>query len=448
MVDINGPVTEWLLDQLEHISPDSFSGNTLALSEWLFGRVLGEREMKEMHALLSRPPSTQPRVSTVLLPGILGSLLASIRGISATLWYNPTLLLDGHLNLLDLNDDGTGDRSPDVEIVPVGIEKIYYLKLIIALAQETRLYEFPYDWRRHLEWNAKVLHDSIQRWSASDPNRRFVLVGHSMGGMLARTYLALYPREVEERIERVVLIGSPICGVPMAALLFAGGAVHTQIIERLNSSNKALAFAASCPASYQLLPAPPDLYRAGSPYPCDWDLYNAAQWGVPGIRQDYLDDARRFHALLADADPQVEMTQIAGCNKRTLTEIKLSRFDENAPADDPEARAHLTLIHTEDGDRSGDGTVPLYAARNGDMPLYYVEEGHDGLPGNAKVIDAVLSLIQGQTPALPRELPRPSGILQQLNATSLVQQVADLRRRLENGDARRDDLIKLFFLDH
>jgi hypothetical protein len=48
----------------------------------------------------------------VLLPGIMGSLLASVRGISAVLWFNPTVVLDGHINLLDLNDDGDAIDRP------------------------------------------------------------------------------------------------------------------------------------------------------------------------------------------------------------------------------------------------------------------------------------------------------------------------------------------------
>lgn len=444
-MEIDGPLTEWLLEHLERASPESFQGSARAISEWVFGRLMGERELKEVRALLDRPALGTPRVSTVLLPGILGSLLSSVRGISTTLWFNPTLILDGHLNLLDLNDEGTDDCSPDVEIQPTGIEKLYYVKLILALASATRLYEFPYDWRRHIEHNAHILHNSLERWSRQDPERRFVLVGHSMGGLVARTYMALYPQQAERRIARLVLIGSPLWGVPMAAAALAGAAVHTQLVSRLHEANDALDFVARLPSSYQLLPAPPEYFHSEVPYPCDWDLYNAAAWRLPHIRQDHLDASRRLYALLHGADPQVEMVQIAGCNARTLTRVQLSDLH---PDDDGEP-SHLTLAYAVDGLEAGDGTVPLYAARASNVTTYYVDETHDLLPGNARVIDATLALAQDLPLDLPTAPPppaRPSVV--PLKPTAIATQVALLRKRIESGHADRDDLTKLFFLRH
>ena len=443
-MEINGPLTEWILEQLERASPQSFQGGARAITEWVFGSLMGERELKEVRALLDRPAPTAPRASTVLLPGILGSLLSSLRGISTTLWFNPTLLLDGHLNLLDLNDDGTDDRSPDVEIQPTGIEKMYYLKMIIALANATRLYEFPYDWRRHIEHSAHILHNSLERWSQRDPDRRYVLIAHSMGGLVARAYLALYPQHAEEHIARLLLIGSPLWGVPMATAALAGAAVHTQIVSRLNDSNDAIDFVARLPSSYQLLPAPPEHYHSELPYPCDWDLYNAAAWRLPHIRQDYLDAARRLYALLDGADPQVEIAQIAGCNSRTLTRVQLSDSREQQEGE-PE---HLTLAYAVDGIEGGDGTVPLYATRASNITSYYVNETHDLLPGNSKVIDATLAIAQGETPKLPTDPPPAERSELPLTPVSIAQQVAQLRKRIETGSANRDDLTKLFFLKH
>ncbi|NLG26625.1 MAG: alpha/beta fold hydrolase [Chloroflexi bacterium] len=439
-MDRNSFLSQWIMGQLEHITPDSFHGSARALSEWVLGQILGERELKEVRALLDRPAPDQPRPNTVLLPGLLGSLLSSVRGISALLWFNPTLVLEGHINLLELDDSGTADRSPEVEIVPTGIEKMFYLKLIIALAQATRLYEFPYDWRRHLEWNAQILHASIQRWSAGDADRRFTLIGHSMGGLLARTYIALYPREAEQHIERVILIGSPLWGVPLAAGALAGAAEHPQIIGRLNESNDAVALLAGFPSAYQLLPAPPEYYRSELPYPCDWDLYDAAAWELPQVRQHYLDDARRFYAMMAGADPQVELVQIAGCNQRTLTRIQHSGLHPQEPED-----PHLLLAFSSSGVEGGDGTVPLYATRGDGVSTYYVEDNHDSLPLNAKVIDAVLAIANGKAPTLPTEPPPPGTASIAGRVLSLNQQVAELRRRFESGNANRDDLTRFFF---
>ena len=119
--------------------------------------------VEDMHLLTQTIKSKHPDLPVFLLGHSMGSLLASIRGISAMLWLNTTVLAQGQLDLLDLNEDGTDDRSPDVEIVPVGIEKLTYLRMILTLAKETRLYEFPYDWRRHLEDSADRLHRTFVR---------------------------------------------------------------------------------------------------------------------------------------------------------------------------------------------------------------------------------------------------------------------------------------------
>jgi pimeloyl-ACP methyl ester carboxylesterase len=437
---IPNKLANWLLGQLELMPIENLARNMLFDPERLFDRLLGEKEVAEVRAMLSRPQNSQTHVPTILMPGILGSLLASIRGISALLWLNPTVVLDGKINLLNLNEDGTGDESPDVEIAPVGIEKFTYLKLIIALAQETRLYEFPYDWRRRLEWNAAILHESIQRWSTNTPDGRFVLIGHSMGGLLARTYLALYPEEAERHVERIIMIGSPIYGAPLASLIYTSDTVPAEIVTRLNPANDVQRLAANMPSSYQLLPPPPELFPTHRPYPFNWDLYDASAWKLPYIRQDYLDQARQFHRLLAQSDPQVEIHQIAGCHQPTVTDIR--RF----PCEDEDfVRPTYALVRQENGEDSGDNTVPLWSTQCQGISTYYVEEGHLMLPANRQVIEAVLRLTRGESPELPRKIPQASGLLNRLAARSLVQQVADLRERIENGELGIEDIHKLFF---
>ena len=440
-MDITDALAQWLLGRLELMPLEVLreSAGRRAVERLLI-RILGEREAAEVRALLSYRPGVTPRSHAILLPGVMGSILASVRGISAMLWPNPTVVLNGHINLLDLNAQGTGDQSPDVEIMPIGIEKLTYLKTILTLASETRLYEFPYDWRRHLEWNATLLHEAIERWSTLHLERRFTLVGHSMGGILARTYLARYPREAEERVERVIMLGTPLRGVAISVLTFYGDTPPAKIVSRLHPGNDVIHFTANLPSSYQLLPPPPDQFRSDRPYPVNWDLYNADAWGLPHTRQDYLDDARRLHKLISDSDPQVEQVEIAGCYRRTLTDVWRALDD-----DKPAARPNCTLVHQEGGEDSGDETVPLWSTRMEGITTYYVEEAHLHLPSNRHVLGALLELIHGGAPALPRELPEPLGLMGRLRSVPLMQQVAKVRRRIENGEFSRQDLERLFF---
>lgn len=429
----------WLLGQMESLPiellrVDRLGGAPLRLLDAIYG----EKEAEEVRALLNRPRNGGERPRVVLLPGLMGSLLASVRGISAMLWVNPAVITNGHINLLDLSDDGRSDRSPDVEIVPVGIEKLSYLKLILALSRASRLYEFPYDWRRHLEYNAELLRRAIHRWAGATPERRFVLVGHSLGGMLARTYLTLYPEEAERHVERVVLIGSPIYGAATTALAFTGESIAGQLVTRLGPGNDVVGFVRNLPVSYQLLPPPADVFRGDRPYPFDWDPFDAEAWGLEGIRQDYLDDAERLHRRLAAADPQVAMAQITGCHRSTVTDVFLDR--EAQPG-----ASCFRPVAQENGIDAGDGVVPLWSSCCDGMPTYYVEEVHQSLPNNSRVIDCVLRLVHGEEPGLPTTLPEPTGLLNRLTNAPLVQQVAELRQKIERGEFRREDLIRLFF---
>jgi pimeloyl-ACP methyl ester carboxylesterase len=399
-MNIASALSQWLIEQLEVMPTDLLrQGGELPLSQRIIEHLMGQREAAEVRALLASPASGQERVATVLLPGIMGSLLSSIRGISALLWVNPPVITSGYVNLLDLDDEGTGDRSPDVDVVPVGIEKFVYLKLILTLARETRLYEFPYDWRRQMEWNADILAQSISRWAQADPQRRFVLVGHSMGGLLARTYLARHPAQAERHVEQLVMLGSPVYGAPDAIMVFWGSSLSARLVSGLHEGNDVRRFASNLPSTYQLLPPPRELFPSGRRYPADWELYDARAWGQPIVRQDRLDMARALHLALANSDPQIPCAQIAGCNRPTLTDVWIS---EGATLGQEPIR-----VQNGTGLDSGDDTVPLWSAAAPGLPTYYVEEGHHQLPGNPAVLAAVLDLIRGAQPTLPTAVPPP-----------------------------------------
>ncbi|MHB1294888.1 MAG: lipase family alpha/beta hydrolase [Anaerolineae bacterium] len=440
-MDLAKTLSTWLFNQLEMMPREFLRDAPLRTTEMILDRVVGQREAAEMRALLAQPHTGNPRVATILLPGIMGSLLASVRGISALLWINPTVITDGRINLLDLSHDGNADQSPDVEIQPVGIEKLTYLRLILTLARESRLYEFPYDWRKRIDQSAHHLHESIARWSVAYPDRRFILVGHSMGGMVARTYLALYPEEAEQHVERAILLASPLAGSPVSALIFTGQTAPSQIVSHMHAENDVVCFAANLPASYQLLPPPPQHWHCARPYPTNWDLYDARSWGFPCVRQDYLDEAVRLHDLLAASDPQCEVVQIAGCHRSTVTDIWRCEDEPTSEGASP----HLTMVRQECGADSGDDTVPLWSAVRPGITTYYVEERHQIIPGNPDVLDAVADLIHGEQAELPQQIPEPLPVLQRLGVTSIVRQVAELRQRIENGQYSREDIEKLFF---
>jgi pimeloyl-ACP methyl ester carboxylesterase len=296
-VNTNDLLTQWSNLSLDEIEARLVSGQDAEAA----AQLLGADSVASMSAPVSFGPPG-PREAVVLLPGIMGSLLSSIRGVTTVLWINPAIFLRGQSNYLELNSDGSADYNPAIETVPVGIEKLIYLKLSLALHREMTLFEFPYDWRRPIEWNADILAQSIERWADGDPARRFTLIGHSMGGIVARTYLARHTAAAEQRIKRAVTLGTPHYGAANAIENLVMGNKMIEIAGRLNPNNTADRLLLNLPSFYELFPAPPAQFPKGRAYPANWDVYNAAAWQWPGIRQDYLDLGRRFHELMAAHD--------------------------------------------------------------------------------------------------------------------------------------------------
>jgi len=421
-------------DGLRHWSRTLVEDVSSSLPSWIedvLDRSWGEEEKEEILELANRDQVQGPREAVVFLPGVMGSLLASIRGINSSLWISPSVFLRGRANLLELNHDGTGDRYPQVEVVPVGIEQTNYVKLLLTLSKETDLYRFPYDWRRRIEHNADVLHGCIERWASEMPGRQFTLIGHSMGGLVAWAYMARHRRAAERRVRRLVMQGTPHLGVAGSVEVMAVGNRITRFLASLNEGNDIRRLILSFPCLYQLLPPPRELFPSGHPYPVNWDVYDARAWPSGDIRQDYLDRGRKFHTLLARARPQVEIADIVGCHQSTLVQVRL------VEGDPPTHEA----VYESEGDKGGDGTVPLWSVGRPDITKYYVNASHSQLVTNGKVLRALLEMIHGGLPALPRDVPPnggESGIAKEWGSLENLAHV--MRDRLEQGKATIQDL--------
>lgn len=437
-MNTNEVLTTWAVLSLDEIAARLESGEDLPAAEQVFGPDEASELRAAAPAAVRGPVGARERI--VLLPGIMGSLLASIRGITGLLWLNPTVLLSGQANLLELNHDGTADLDPRVEVVPTALERICYLKAGLVLRREAELYEFAYDWRRPIQHSAGVLAAALARWGAEEPQRRFTLVGHSMGGLVARAFLALHPQVAEQHVRRVVSLGTPYFGAANAIENIVAGNSMLQIAEMLHDNNHARRLMLNLPSLYQILPAPRDLFPSMRDYPANWDLYDAAEWRWDGIRPDLLAAGRAFHELLAGADPQVETVQIAGCHMQTNVAVARS-LDESD-------RMQYDFVQVEEGPDSGDATVPLWSAVLPGARMYYIQEQHRHLPANREVLSAVLELAHDGSPDLPTQLPprKRTGLFRQSHETVNPAVEAELlRQRVAAGTASADDLALLFF---
>ncbi|MEW6649693.1 MAG: hypothetical protein AB1453_05830 [Chloroflexota bacterium] len=394
-------------------------------------RLLGADTVAEIQAHQSKISFSPIRENVVLLPGIMGSILSSIRGITNLLWINPLLFLQGNAHYLRLDENGIQDENPRIEVAPTGLEKLTYLKISLALNRRAVLHEFPYDWRRPIEHNADALAAMLQRWAA-DNDYKFTLVAHSMGGLVARACFARHPQIAEKTVRRLIQLGSPNYGAPNAIETLLHGNTMMAAADQLNRKNAMRDLVYNLPSVYQLLPAPGEYLPAGSAQPVNFDLYRAEEWGLPSIRQKYLDSARLFHQLLAESASPVPVDVIAGCHIETIVQFHKTNAHTWQPKSNPQ------------GEQSGDGTVPLWSARLNGARVFYIQEKHRDLPNNRTVIDAVLDIIHSATCDLPETLPAPKPFSFE-SAPSPDIQAESLREKIESGTIDHRDLQSLYF---
>ena len=168
----------------------------------------GETEYREL-SHLARLGATRrnPRGRRVfILPGIMGSRLGRMqKGAAHLLWLHPTAVGGG--GLLDLALPG----SRTIRAVGVMLPGYLKLKLSLEIAGFKPVF-YPFDWRLDLDKLARAFLRTVEGSGA-----RVLVVGHSMGGLVARAALA---HDSKRRIQMLVQVGSPNEGsfAPVQAL--------------------------------------------------------------------------------------------------------------------------------------------------------------------------------------------------------------------------------------
>jgi pimeloyl-ACP methyl ester carboxylesterase len=184
----------------------------------------------------------------VLLPGIMGSVLqrdgehvwafskgAVVKGLFSRGGSIKKLKLDEDPHDVDdLGDGVTAPRlMPDLHAIPGfwkidGYERIgNRIRQGLGVTAGQNYFEFPYDWRRDNRVAARQLarksHDWLQAWRTASGNAdaKLVLVGHSMGGIVARIFLELMDGWKDTRV--LVTFGTPYGGSVNALEFLANG---------------------------------------------------------------------------------------------------------------------------------------------------------------------------------------------------------------------------------
>jgi len=275
---------------------------------------------------------------------------------------------------------------------------------------------FGYDWRRDLVESARRLHERLESLAEArgDPHARFNVIGHSMGGLVARYYLRYGAAEPDEgapvtwagarRIRNLILVAVP-----------NGGAIHA--LEALLYGNRvglsyttlAAGVIARMPSVYELLPP------RGAPalldhelQPLDVDLHDPATWERFGwgpfasavvrrlsggnddsqAHRDFLEAALRrarlFHAALArppETRCPVRVVLLGGDCLPTLARAVVPAKEGLPPRFEPWNRTETEALF-----EAGDGRLTRGSVLAAHLPGAELDEAGCGIPEVAHAV--------------------------------------------------------------
>ncbi|MDP9464730.1 MAG: hypothetical protein M3P52_08910 [Actinomycetota bacterium] len=328
-------------------------------------------------------PSKQPMGDViVLLPGILGSVLqrdgrdvwamtpGSAWRALVSLGHSVTdLELHGDdPSVDDLGDGVTAPRlQPDLHLIPGlwSIDGYSHVRSSIFAAFDVvdgqNWFDFPYDWRRDNRVAARHLAERAPAWlrawreRSGNSDAKLVLVGHSMGGLVARHYLEVLDGWRDTRM--LVTFGTPYRGSLNAVDFLCNGfkkgigPVGLDLTRLLRSLTSV----------YQLLPRYP-VIDSGS-----GELTRVAETAdLPGVDPARAAAALRFHH---DIDAAIEVRPPNSYAIHPIVGI-LQPTNQSARLRNGSVRMVKSYA---DVDSAGDGTVPRVSA----TPLELADQGRE-----------------------------------------------------------------------
>ena len=343
---------------------------TQALAEGRHAPVLqayfGPTAYAELSILAQKALSTlvDPNAPLVyLLPGLLGSKLGRSHGDQSELiWLDPAKVMNGQLMQLV-----SGSHS-DIHTLGVILPSCLKLALTLRCAGlPVKLY--AYDWRCSLLQLGQQLAQDI----LLNPNRNIQIVGHSMGGLVARAALKY---QGMQKVSRVVQLGTPNHG--SFALVQSLRACYPTVrkLGALDRQHNAEELTASVFKSfdsfYEMLPNPQ--------FTSSVNLFNQAHWPMDQLTPSIAELQRGQQVMhgLVNVDQRFHL--IIGDGQPTVTGVNLINNEFVFECSD-----------------HGDGTVPVTLAQWDNVCSWYIQELHGLLPRNTFVCQAVVDLLTQNT---------------------------------------------------
>ncbi|MFN8473425.1 MAG: carboxypeptidase regulatory-like domain-containing protein [Anaerolineae bacterium] len=250
-----------------------------------------------------------------------GLLQAAVPEIPDYILHRPTLAIamyNENIKSLFLQDDGKSPADPCDQIVASDVisrtnflipqfDTIPYAEFI-QIMQDYQIEYFPYDWRLSIDDAAFKLDQKI-----SDVKRKYnastvVLIGHSMGGLVARRYTMSESRA--RNVARVITVGTPYWGAPKAAWSMRTGLSGIGLLDLILDQTAVRKLVRNSPGGLALLPSEKDYFDppdspVGGYYATDHGRLTSFQqtldfFVTKGGNRGLLEQARDFHRQIDD----------------------------------------------------------------------------------------------------------------------------------------------------
>lgn len=343
---------------------------------------------------------TGKRPIVILLPGIMGSNLSDKDDL---VWIDYWKFTTGCLVELQ---PPNGDKYTASSLI-----KTSYGQLKKFLSNEYDVLTFPFDWRNPMKTAAAFLNDTIIELLAY--NRPIKVIGHSMGGVLVRDFMAIYYTDTWSRLKsspqfQLIFLGSPLKGsFRIPYVLFGEDAIikKLSLLDIKHTKKELLQVFSQMEGLLSLLPY--DLI-AGNDMADDstWQEMKTAfgdeAWPVPGsVQLKNFSDYRKIVSSILQADDYKNAVYIAGKDKSTPLGYLIEE-DTNGK--------ELVFLSTAEGDQSvtWESGIPKEMIEND--AVYYVNVTHGALANEPSIFNGLSELLsKGSTNLLSRKRPVSRG---------------------------------------
>ena len=370
---------------------------------------LGDARYQRMHSMalkrnISRSIGREKVGNVIVIHGIMGAELTvgTIGGGSGDLtWVSAFRIMRGWLDRLRLTSDGRREFNPSYQVRASGIMKRYYGELILSLAENWNVQPFWFDWRKDLNLAADELNVKINDSFGHEPVH---IVAHSMGGLVARTFIQKYPERWNKMAAennpglkkggRLVMLGTPNHGsfvIPQVITGVEPTVIKLSRLDLRHSKEELLNVFNSFLGSYQMMPSLLVLPGLEFLYqPESYSPFNVT------IAAQHLQNAREHHERLKPVVDPKRMIYVAGYDQPTFSAVK--------------DKQKLNSIDGYEMTFDGDGRVPHalgFLDENGRrmFPTYFIKEDHGNLSSNITILSALDALLEtGRTDNLYSDL--------------------------------------------